>query len=373
VFTALTGAAPGLWSLVLIRFLFGAGEAGAFPNTARMLARWFPPQGRGPAQGLINTMALFGGAVSPAIAAYLIRAVGWRWAFVAFSLPGLVWAFAFYRWYRDDPATHPAVNNAERQLIGCPNGGRRESRHQSIPWRLVLTSANVWLLGGVITCSAFNTYLYFSWYPTYLIGSRGVEPLTAGWLASMVLAGGAIGATLGGFLSDALIRRTGNRKASRRGLGCASLASSGVLLLIGLHTDNSVLAASWTALAVLAVHMTLASWWGAVADISGPHVGALFGLMNSLGAVGAISSQLFLGRFADWRRDLGFEGRDQWDPAFYVYAAVLFVGAFGWLWIDTTRPVEPSPHVEPPPPTDPSTGIMEEKLVRGIREGRPAS
>jgi MFS family permease len=192
----------------------------------------------------------------------------------------------------------------------------------------------------------------------------------------MVLAGGAIGGTLGGFLSDALIRRTGNRKASRRGLGCAALASSGVLLLIGLHTDNVSVAASWTALAVLAVHMPLASWWGAVADISGRHVGALFGLMNSLGAVGAIASQLFLGRFADWMRDLGFEGRDQWDPAFYIYAAILFVGAFGWLWIDTTRPVEPPPPptvVEVPPTAERSTGIMDQELVRGIRKGRPAS
>jgi MFS family permease len=376
VFTALTGAAPGLWSLVLIRFLFGAGEAGAFPNTARMLARWFPPQGRGPAQGLITTMALVGGAVSPAVAAYLIRAVGWRWAFVAFSLPGFVWVVAFYRWYRDDPATHPAVNDAERRLIGCSGGTHPEIRHPSIPWRLVLTSANVWLLGGVITCSAFNTYLYFSWYPTYLTKGRGVGPLTSGWLASMVLAGGAIGGTLGGFLSDALIRRTGNRKTSRRGLGCVALASSGVLLLISLHTDNAIAAAGWTALAVLAVNMPLASWWGAVADISGRHVGALFGLMNSLGAVGAIASQLFLGRFADRMRDLGFEGRDQWDPAFYIYAAILFVGAVGWLWIDTTRPVEPPPPptaVEVPPTAEPSTGITDQEFAREIREGRPAS
>jgi hypothetical protein len=75
-------------------------------------------------------------------------------------------------------------------------------------------------------------------------------------------------------------------------------------------------------------------------------------------------------------RDLGFEGRDQWDPAFYVYAAILFVGAFGWLWIDTTRPVEPPPPptvVEVPPTAEPSTGIIDQELVRGIREARPAS
>jgi MFS family permease len=349
VFTALTGTAGGLVSLLLIRFLFGAGEAGAFPNTARILARWFPAARRGPAQGVITTMALIGAAVSPTIAAYLIKAVGWRWAFAIFSLPGFVWAVAFYRWYRDNPATHPSVNEAERQFIGGPSANA-DIEHPRIPWRRVLTSANIWLLGGVVACSAFNTYLYFSWYPTYLEKGRGVGPITSGWLSSLVLAGGAIGGILGGFLSDALIHATGDRRASRRGLGCLALASGGALLLVGLHIDDPLVAAAWTALSMLSVNMTLASWWGAVADISGRHVGALFGLMNSLGGIGAIASQLFMGRFADWMGDLGFHGRAQWDPAFYVYAGILFLGAFGWLFVDTTRAVVPAadePHAVP--------------------------
>ena len=41
-FTMLTGAAQGLRSLVIIRFLFGAGEAGAFPNAVRSFSQWFP-------------------------------------------------------------------------------------------------------------------------------------------------------------------------------------------------------------------------------------------------------------------------------------------------------------------------------------------
>jgi hypothetical protein len=94
----------------------------------------------------------------------------------------------------------PLSRDAERQLIGCSDAAHQDIRHRSIPWRLVLTSANVWLLGGVITCSAFNTYPHFSWYPTYRIKGRGALPLTSGWLSSMILASGAIGATLGGFL-----------------------------------------------------------------------------------------------------------------------------------------------------------------------------
>jgi MFS family permease len=377
-FTALTGAGMGLGSLLLIRFLFGAGEAGAFPNTARILARWFPSGRRGPAQGLINTTALLGGAIAPAATAYLIGAIGWRLAFVVFAAPGLAWAIAFHRWYRDNPAAHPEVNEAERQLVGAALAPAGDIHHPPIPWRLVLTSANVWLLGGVIACSAFNTYLYFSWYPTYLIRGRGVDPVLAGWLASLVLGAGAVGGTLGGFLSDALIRRSGNRRVSRRAIGCAALSLSAVFLVTGVYSDSPILAAFWTALAVWATNMTLANWWGAVADISGRHLGALFGLMNSMGGVGAIASQLFLGRFVDWMGRLGFEGRAQWDPAFGVYVSILGLGAFGWLWIDPTRPVEPAVAPAPPAPalpeaTEPSaTGVMDREVLRGIRARLPA-
>jgi MFS transporter, ACS family, glucarate transporter len=375
-FTALTGAAFGLWSLLLVRFLFGAGEAGAFPNTARVIGRWFPTDRRGPAQGLINTTALVGGAISPAAAAYLIDAVGWRCAFVIFAMPGIVWAIAFHRWFRDNPAAHPAVNEAECQLIGSPTADPGGIHHPPIPWRRVLTNVNVLLLGGVIACSAFNSYLYFSWYPTYLEQARAVDSQAAGWLASLVLGVSAVGCIIGGFLSDWLIRITGDRRFSRRGLGCAGLTMGVAFLVAGQHTDGSVLAATWTALAMFAVHLTLPNWWGAVADISGRHLGALFGLMNSIGGLGAIASQLFLGRFVDWMGSRGFAGRAQWDPAFYLYAGILLVGAIGWLWIDVTRPVEFAvtvPVVEPPLPAEPVTAIMDQQCGRGLRAGHPAS
>ena len=326
--------------LMLIRFLFGAGEAGAFPNTARILSRWFPVESRSTPQGLINASALVGGAVAPVVAAYLIELFDWRWAFVLFAVPGVVWAAAFYGWFRDDPAEHPAVNESERRLIAA--GTFAAAPPHAIPWRAALTSANVWLLGAVISCTAFNSYLYFFWYPTYLERARGVDAITSGWLTSLVLASGAVGSTAGGAIADRLIRATGDRRWSRRGLGFVALASAGLLLLVSVNTDSAVLSALWAAAAVFAAFTTLASWWGAVTDISGRHLGALFGLLNSLGGVGAIASQLFLGSFADRMGALGYTGRDQWDPAFYVYAGVLGLGALGWLLIDSTRPIEPA-------------------------------
>ena len=117
VFTALTGAAFGLWSLVALRFLFGAGEAGAFPNAARVVTRWFPAGERGLARGAITTTSLLGGAIAPPLAAWLIGLVGWRWTFSVFGLLGVFWTAAFYAWFRDRPSEHPGVNAAERELM----------------------------------------------------------------------------------------------------------------------------------------------------------------------------------------------------------------------------------------------------------------
>lgn len=339
-FTALTGAAFGLYSLITIRFLFGAGEAGAFPNTARILSRWFPANRRGMAQGLVNSMAQVGGAAAPVLTGYCMDWYGWRWTFVIFSTPGVVWAIVFWWWYRDDPAVHPGVNAAERELIaeGCPAAATSE--HPPIPWRAVLRSLNVFLLGGILSCTAFNTYLYFSWYSTYLEQGRGLNSVGSRWLTSLVLVGGAVGCIGGGFVIDALLRRFSDRRRCRRYWGCLALSSAAVFLTIGVYRNSPTAASVWTALSVMMAVSTLASWWGAVTDVSGRHLGAMFGLMNSMGGCGAAVSQLFVGYFAEYQQRQGLTGRVQWDPMFFVYASVLIVGAVGWLFVDTMRPIE---------------------------------
>lgn len=338
-FTALTGAAMGLPSLIAIRFLFGAGEAGAMPNSACVSSKWFPVEQRGMAQGAINSAAQVGGAISPLLTAYLIESIGWRLAFVSLSVPGVLWGIAFWWWYRDDPQTHPSVNQAERQLI-LAGTTARTGEHPLIPWRAVLAHPQVWMLGFILACTAFNSYLYFSWYPTYLKEARDCGEIQAGKLASIVLAGGAIGCLSGGLIIDRLTRLTGNRFRCRRLLCSSSLLLASVSLLIGKQCDTPLIASLWTAGSMMLTVGTLASWWGSVSDLSGRHLGALFGLMNSLGGMGALASQYFVGNFAVWRKMHGYTGRVQWDPMFFVYAGVLFIGALTWLFIDTRRSVE---------------------------------
>ena len=362
-FTALTGAVPRFaWStglywpwrdsegslipamvdsfllLVVVRFLFGAGEAGALPNNARVVARWFPLHERGIVQGVVLTAMQLGGASSSIIAGWLIASRGWRESFSIFGAIGAVWAALFYWWFRDDPAEHTAVNSLELQLIRTA-GARAPGadQHPPIPWRLVLSSPTVWLLGIIMNCGAFVAYVYMTWMPTYLQEGRGVPEEEVRWMASLVLAGGAAGAFCGGWMSGRIERWTGERLWGRRLMGCIFVAAAGLLLGASVYCESPLAAALCAAAACALAQTQQANWWSVVMSISGRHLGALFGLMNSMGVVGAFLSPIFFGRFVDWREAHGFVKRAAWDPAFFLYAAVLVAGGCCWLFVNPTR------------------------------------
>jgi MFS transporter, ACS family, glucarate transporter len=340
LFTALTGAATGLVMLVTVRFLFGAGEAGAYPNVARIISRWFPRSERGRAQGAVITSAQIGGALAPVMTAYAIASFGWRWTFVAFSLLGVVWAAAFYAFFRDDPAEHPGTNQAERALIAADAHAAPAAGHYpAIPWRVILSSSNVWLLGTLQTCSSFLSYMFMGWYPKYLEQGRGASAIEAGWMSSMVLAGAAVGCLSSGFVNDYLGRITGYHPVRFRLYGFAGTAAAAVALVISIQCESAWATSIWASVAFMCALTQQATFWAVTTEIGGAHLGVVFGLMNSMGVPGATVSSVFLGSFVDWMHRQGFEGRAQWDPAFYVYAAVLMVGACCWLAVDANKKI----------------------------------
>ncbi len=341
VFTGLTGACTGLWSLVSVRFLFGAGEAGAFPNVARVLARWFPDSERGRVQGVLLAASQAGGAVAPFLAAVLIQHIGWRWTFAAFGCVGLVWAAGFWSWFRDAPATHPGVNAAELEQIG--HRAASSEAPAPIPWSAALRNPSLRHLSLLMACMSFNSYIYFSWYPKYLGAGRGVEATEAGLMASMVLAFAAAGTFTGGYLLDRVVR--GGSEARRRWHGGGAMFSASVLLGGALLTANPWLAAIFTALSCFAAQLAQTLWWSCAIGISGRHVGALFGLMNSVGVFGAMSSQFLVGAMADALGARGHSGRAQWDPLFYIDVGVLIIA--GLLWSSFRFVTVETPDISP--------------------------
>jgi MFS family permease len=205
-FTMLTGAAGSLRALVVIRFLFGAGEAGAFPNVQRSFSRWFPARERGRANGVLFLGSRLGGALAPALAILLIQRGGWRASFVVFGALGVVWAALWHAWYRDSPAEHPAVDDRERAWI-AQDGDSPDAEppgRDAVPWRCLLTSRNLYAICGMYFAFGYGLYFYFTWLPTYLIRVLGFSALAGGFFAGLpfLLAGGADLA--GGWLTDRL-------------------------------------------------------------------------------------------------------------------------------------------------------------------------
>jgi MFS family permease len=340
VFTALTGACTGLWSLLAARFIFGAGEAGAFPNVARVLSRWFPDHERGMAQGILLTASQIGGALAPFVATILIMNIGWRYTFVVFGVVGVAWAAGFWIWFRDDPATHPAVNEAEVAHIGVRVTS--SDVHAPIPWKAVRGNVSIWFLSIIMTLASFNSYIYFSWFPKYLKAARGISASDAGLMSSIVLSLAACGTFLGGLLLGRVLKSAS--LTGRRLMGGVAFFSAAVALACALLTSNAWLATLAAAISCFFAQTTVPLWWSSAIGISGRHVGALFGLMNSCGVIGALASQYLVGALADILGARGFQGRQQWDPIFYIDIVALTLA--GLLWASfrfvTVEPLEDS-------------------------------
>ena len=263
---------------------------------------------------------------------------GWRWTFYIFGALGVVWAVIFWWGYRDDPEKNPRVNKAERDYLR--RGRETEVMNEPqppVPWRTVFGSRNVWLMGLIVSCSAWCSYFYMSWYPMYLQKGRGVEAVRSGELSSLVLAGGAVGSLVGGLLSDYVMRRTGRSKRSRSIIGATALFVSAIMLLGSLSFESAVATSVAIAVAFFLMMLSIASWWGVVSDISGKHTATLFGLMNSLGVFGGGGSQYFAGWLADFNKGRGLSGRDQWDPALYCMVGVLVVGSLAWMFVNSNK------------------------------------
>src|SRR5437016_14402 len=236
-FTMLTGAAAGFRSLVTIRFCFGAGEAGAFPNIARSFSQWFPRVERGRANGVMFLGSRMGGMLSAPIALLLVTRLGWRPSFFFFGLFGLVWAAAWFAWYRDRPEDHKGVNAEERVWIAQDEGrqdGRdrqdgREKPARPTPWAALLASRNLYAICTMYFAFGYGLYFYFTWLPTYLIRVLGFSLFAGGLFAALpfVLAGAADLA--GGWLTDRLALASGLRVA-RCGLGFGAFLTCGALV-----------------------------------------------------------------------------------------------------------------------------------------------
>jgi ACS family glucarate transporter-like MFS transporter len=330
-FTAATGWAWNFVSLAVTRGLFGAGEAGCFPNLTKTFTTWLPHYERVRAQGIMWLSARWGGAFTPPLVYLAIQVMSWRHAFELFGCIGVVWAILFYAWYRDHPRDKSSLNAAERVLL-APNEALA-SGHAHVPWGKIAASPQVWLLCGQYFCSSYGWYFYITWLPTYLKEARGLNLGTSAILGILPLFLGGLGSAVSGFITAPITRFTGSMLKTRRLLAYIGFSGASILLLVSTRMHNPLAAMIAMGLASFSNDLVMPGSWGACMDVGGRYAGTVSGAMNMMGNLGGAASPTVIGYMLR-------ETNNNWDLTFYVSAAIYMVAMCMWRFLDPVTPLE---------------------------------
>jgi ACS family glucarate transporter-like MFS transporter len=329
-FTALTGVASRLLTVWLARFLFGAGQAACFPNLTKAFTTWLPQRERVRAQGIMWTFARWGGAFTPLLVVFVLQFVSWRWSFVLFGSLGLVWTYFFFRWFRDNPASHRGVNQAELALLG--DAGRMASGHGDVPWKKFLRSRTALLLWAQYFFLSYPWYFFITWLPTYLQEYRGLDEATSARYAVFPLLFGGMGCLFCGLISTKVERRLGMRMG-RRALACLGFTGGALFMTLHIQLDSALLAMLAMGMASFSGDLVMPPSWGACMDAGGKYAGTLSGSMNMMGNMA--------GFVAPWAGGwIVQQTGGNWNVFLYTMAGIYLLGLLCWPFIDPVTPLD---------------------------------
>jgi sugar phosphate permease len=327
IFTSTTALAWSAVSMAAFRFLFGVGEAGAFPIATRSFSRWMPPAERGFAQGITHAGSRLGAAVTPPLVVAMMAWYGWRFPFFVFGAVGLLWAAVWFLYYRDTPEEHKSVNAAEREKIQAGLGSRPLAG-RPVPWRRILASPTLWLLCSMYFCYNYSLAVYLDWFPTYLKDHRGFSLKEMGFYASLPLFAGTLGDLLGGWLSDVRLRRTGRLQRARQSVAILGFLIASAGIIPATLSSSSIACVWYTCIAFFGLELTVGVSWAVALDIGGDFAGSVSAVMNMCGNLGGALSTTILGYLL---RSFG------WNTPFLVASGLCLLGAVLFLKIDAGK------------------------------------
>jgi len=340
VMTAATAAATGALSFIVIRFLFGVGEAGAFPGATRAMQLWYPRSERGFVQGITHSASRLGAAIAPPLVVLIMTNLGWRSVFYICGAAGLVWAVWWFISYRNLPEEHGMVNRAELGHIrGIDEKGQVkeayiEKKAASVPWGTLLKSPNMWAIMCAYFTYVYCLWIFLSWLPSYLVDFRHFTLLKVGIFASLPLFAGVIGDTVGGLATDWLLKTTGNTKFARRSVAIVGMIGCCVFIVPAALTADAYTAVYCLTAAMFFLECTIGPSWAVPMDVGGKYSGTVSGMMNMAGNIGGALSPLVFGFLVQY---------GNWQAPFIVAAALLVAGSGVWLfWLDPDRHVLPA-------------------------------
>jgi len=284
----LTGAAGGFASLFALRLALGFGEGAAFPTATRAMSNWTPVGSWGFAQGITHSFARIGNALTPPLMAALLAFLTWRASFVLLGLVSVLWLVAWAWYFRNEPREHPAMT--ESDLAALP--ARAPAVRPAIPWlRLARRILPVTI---VDFCYGWTLWLFLSWIPAFFFENYHLNLQASAMFSAGVLFAGVVGDTVGGIVSDRLLRKTGSLIVARRSVLVAGYLGAFVFLLPVVLIHDLTVAAVCLSLAFFFAELIVAPIWAVPMDIAPRYAGTASGMMNfGFGVAGLISPSSF--------------------------------------------------------------------------------
>ncbi|HYZ83693.1 MAG TPA: MFS transporter [Bryobacteraceae bacterium] len=332
IFTITTGLVRTVMPLIVLRFLFGMAEAGAYPTATRAIYNWFPVRERGLALGLLNTGSRLGAAIGLFIMSLSVAHLGWRMSFWVLGVLGIAWAVFWYLWFRDNPATKSGINALELDYIrsGSPAHATADTPPPKATWSDFFGSRNFYLLLFQYFASNFTFFICFSWLLPYAQERYRLTPAEAGFYASIPLYCGAMATWLSGLAVDAIYKR-GHWKLSRALPAACGFGLAAICLLFAGSLDSVLAFVVCFGIATFGVDLTLSPSWTASSDIGWHYTGTLSAAMNTMGSLGSFASSL---AFPWLLKTTG-------TVEVYFYAAAIFnvIAILCWIGLRPDRPL----------------------------------
>lgn len=327
LFTVFTGFANGFVMLIVVRFLFGIGEAGSYPNMTGVIGKWFSRSETGKAQGAIWAASRLGGALTPFVVIPIIAWLGWRTAFFILGGIGLVWSVVWYFFYRDQASKIKGIQTAE--LDSLPTAALTKEK-LIIPWKTILTRKQFWLLLAMYFFYAWGSWFFFSWFPTFMELGRGFSKGELTYVIAVPFLMSMIGNMAGGVLSDKLSVKYGLR-TGRRLLGAGALAVSALCMFLAGFIPGKLQVFIFLSLCFGVIDLMLPSAWAICTDIGRKFAGAVSGAMNTAGNIGGFICASVFGYVVD--------ATGNYNMPLYVIAGMLLISSFLFFKLDPSRPL----------------------------------
>ena len=320
------GLAPGFWLLIVAQLAMGVAQAGLIPASCNSIGHWMPLSQRSLACGILAAGMQVGAIEASGLTGISIALLGWRWVFVAFALPGIVWTFGFFAWFRDHPTDVLPPESSELALIRAGRGTNHSDlgtdTGELMELLAIARNPTMWWLCGQQVCRSAGYMFFASWFPTFLQVTRGVSVELSGYLQGVVLAGALLGAIFGGLLTDWIWRRTGNLRVSRSGVGALSLGLCAIVILGAWFVESTEIAVALLAFGAFCAACAGPCAFAAAIDIGGPRVPQVSGLMNMFGNFAAAACPVLVGKL--------FQLTENWNLILLLFAGVYLAGAISW-------------------------------------------